>query len=54
MGRENDLKETSTDWIRTSPERGGGGAQDEVGDRDPKINLLFFTVLQTGQRFHFP
>lgn len=24
---------------------GEGGAQNEVGDRDPKINLLFFTIL---------
>lgn len=34
---------------------GGGGKvwQDEVGDRDTKINLLFFTALQRGQRSQF-
>lgn len=46
-GGQNDLAKRIVQTSLGHHQKGEkGDTQDEVGDRDPKINLLFFTVLQ--------
>lgn len=46
-GGQNDLAKRIVQTSLGNHQKGEkGDTQDEVGDRDPKINLLFFTVLQ--------
>lgn len=54
VGGENDLEKRLV-WTRLGPpERWMRKYRDnEIGDRDPRTNLLFFTNLQRRQRLHF-
>ena len=46
-GGQNDLAKRLVQMSLGHHQKGEeGDTQDEVSDRDPKINLLFFTVLQ--------